>query len=123
MAAMHTPLDEAVAVAETRAEKGGTEYLARACGVSRQFLNRMRREYRDAGAPPRALRDHAPAIEAALGGAVTVEKLFPGVRWLRDEAGAVVGYTVALRPITCDAPAANDDTAPAQGEGPVEGAS
>ena len=97
MAPTMTPLDLAVSVADKLPDStGGTELLARACGVSRQFFNRMRREYRETGAPPRALRDHAPLIESALGGRVTVEHLYPEVRWIRNEAGAVTGYCVSI---------------------------
>lgn len=123
MAPAMTPLDRAVAIIDAMPDSpGGTELLAKVCGISRQFLNRMRREYRDTGRAPRALRDHAPAIEAAVDGQVPVEALYPAVNWMRDEQGGLIGYCVSLTGIRCSAPAANDDAAPADGAGSVEGA-
>lgn len=92
-----TPLDIAIDAAEALHGPGnGLAQVAAACGTSKQFIHKMRRIWRETGSPPRAMRDHAPAIEAACGGAVTVEALCPEVTWDRDESGRVVSYSVPV---------------------------
>lgn len=97
MRTMDTPLDQAVRAATGTAGVGnGVAVLAAACGVSKQFVGKMRRQWRARGEPPRALRDHAPAIERACGGAVKAEALYPHVRWERDAVGRIVRYSVPV---------------------------
>jgi len=111
------PLDAAIHAASVLGDGSGVARIARACGTSTQFIHNMRRQWRLAGRPPRAMRDHAPAIEAACGRAVTVEELMPDVTWRRDSAGAVVGYCVPVAPVGDFGAAANDDAPPAKGNG------
>lgn len=94
---MKTPLDLAIdAAADPDAGRSGAQVLADACGVSRQFINKMRRQWRDGGGPPRAMREHAPAIEQACRGTVQADALFPAVEWIRDSAGRIVEYRVPV---------------------------
>lgn len=74
----------------------GIAIIATACGTSRQFIHKMRRIWRTTGAPPRAMREHAPAIEAACGGAVRADELCPDVYWERDADGVIVRYSVPV---------------------------
>lgn len=97
MSAMITPLDSAIAAAARQAPgTSGITRIASACGTSKQFIGKMRRDWRLRGAPPRAMRRHAPAIERACNGAVTVEQLCPDVRWERDAQGGVTCYSVPV---------------------------
>lgn len=107
-----TPLDNAIAAAgRLNGQGSGISRIASACGTSKQFINKMRRHWRETGQPPRALREHAAAIERACGGAVRAEVLYPAVEFLRDDRGVVIGYTVAV--VATLQPAVND---PAQAE-------
>lgn len=94
---MKTPLDLAIdAAADPDSGRNGVQVVADACGVTRQFINKMQRQWRDAGLPPRAMRDHAPAIERACRGAVQADALFPAVEWVRDGDGRIVEYRVPV---------------------------
>lgn len=94
---MNTPLDRAIAAAGTiQGGLTGIAIIAAACGTSRQFIHKMRRIWRDTGAPPRAMREHAPAIELACGGTVRADELCPDVTWERDGAGVIVRYSVPV---------------------------
>lgn len=95
---MDTPLDRAIAAAsELHGNQTGIARIAAACGTSKQFIHKMRRSWRESGAPPRAMRDHAPAIEAACKGAVTADELCPDLMWDRDETGRITSYSVPVR--------------------------
>ena len=109
-----TPLERAIEAAAAVEDGSGIARIAAACSVSKQFIHKLRRLWKETGAPPRALRDHAPAIERACGGAVTADELVADVVWHRDARGAIVGYCVAVEPLAefGDAPAANDDIGP-----------
>ncbi|MCA0196629.1 MAG: helix-turn-helix domain-containing protein [Proteobacteria bacterium] len=94
-----TPLDEAIEAAAALPEiDSGIGHIAQACGTSRQFINKMRRQWRSTGVPPRALREYAPAIEHAVHGRVRADDLCPDVAWSRGEDGRVTHYTVPVRP-------------------------
>jgi hypothetical protein len=73
------------------------------CGVTRQFIQKMKRQWHECGSPPRALRDYAAQIEVACGSAVTAEELFPGVEWSRDSSGAVTHYCVPVSGLASNA--------------------
>jgi DNA-binding transcriptional regulator YdaS (Cro superfamily) len=93
-----TPLDQAIdAAGAQEGVDSGIGHIAQACGTSRQFINKMRRQWRQAGTPPRALREHAAAIELATSGAVRADDLCPDVTWARDEKGRVTHYAVPVR--------------------------
>lgn len=94
---MNTPIERAIAAAADQdSGLSGIARIASACGTSKQFINKMRRDWRLYGRPPRAMRRHAAAIEHACSGAVTVEELCPDVRWERDAAGVVTCYSVPV---------------------------
>ena len=114
-----TPLERAIEAAAAVEDGSGIARIAAACSVSKQFIHKLRRLWKETGAPPRALRDHAPAIERACGGAVTADELVADVVWHRDARGAIVGYCVAVAPLAefAEALAANDDIAPAEENG------
>lgn len=96
---MTTPLDKAIAAADQRGDgQSGIARIAQACGTSRQFIHKMRRVWRDTGLPPKALRAHAPVIEAACGGLVTAEDLCPDVDWRRDAEGRITHCVVSVAP-------------------------
>jgi|SRR5690606_5998641 len=96
---MDTPLDRAIEAAnQLQGDQTGIARIAAACGTSKQFINKMRRTCREAGAPPRAMRDHAPAIELACDGAVTADELCPDVVWERDSSGRITHYSVPVKP-------------------------
>ena len=111
------PLDAAIQAADKITDGGGVARIAQACGTSKQFIHNMRRQWRQAGRPPWAMRDHAPAIEMACGRAVTVEPLMPDVDWRRDDAGVVIGYCVPVAPLGDFGAAANDDAPPPERNG------
>ena len=93
-----TTLDLAIdAAAALEGVGSGIGHIAQACGTSRQFINKMRRQWRQTGSPPRALREHAAAIELATAGAVRADDLCPDVTWARDEQGQVTSYAVPVR--------------------------
>lgn len=92
-----TPLDNAIEAAGTLpGVDSGIAHIAQACGTSRQFVNKMRRQWRQSGAPPRALREYAPAIEQALDGLLRADELCPDVAWHRDAAGRITHYAVPV---------------------------
>lgn len=93
-----TPLDQAIdAAAALPGVDSGIGHIAQACGTSRQFINKMRRQWRHGGEPPRALREYAATIEAAVGGVVRADDLYPDVAWSRDQDGRVTHYTVPVQ--------------------------
>ncbi len=93
-----TPLDIAIEAAATLpGVESGIGHIARVCGTSRQFVNKMRRQWRATGAAPRALREYAPSIEAALGGRVRADDLCPDVAWHRDTDGRITHYAVPVQ--------------------------
>lgn len=93
-----TPLDQAIsAAAALPGVDSGIGHIATACGTSRQFINKMRRHWRETGAPPKALRDYAAIIEIATSGEVTADALYPAVTWERDHDGVVTHYVVPVR--------------------------
>ncbi len=94
---MKTPLDQAIEAANTlQGGLNGISRLATACGVTRQFIQKMRRQWRDKGEPPKALLDYAARIETACGGAVKADALYANVTWHRDANGAITHYSVAV---------------------------
>lgn len=99
-----TPLDRAIdAAAALEGVASGISHIAQACGTSRQFVNKMRRQWRETGIAPRALREHAPAIERALRGQMTADELCPDVAWHRDAGGAITHYAVPVQQENRDA--------------------
>lgn len=93
-----TPLDYAIeAAAALPGVESGIGHIARVCGTSRQFINKMRRQWRSTGTAPRALREYAPIIERALGGRVTADDLCPDVAWYRDKTGLITHYAVPVQ--------------------------
>lgn len=93
-------LDVAIdAAASGENRKDGLARIASACGVTKQFIHKMRREWTSAGRPPKALREYAACIELLTRGEVSAEDLYPGVQWLRDDSGAVTGYVVRVAPV------------------------
>lgn len=98
LAVNKTPLDLAIdAASALEGVDSGISHIAKACGTSRQFVNKMRRQWRDSGVAPRALREHAPGIERALAGQVTADELCPDVVWHRDAEGRITHYAVPVQ--------------------------
>lgn len=91
-----TPLDQAIDAAASQNAGKGIAHLATACGVSKQFIHKMRREWRTRGCPPKAMREYAARIESATSGVVQAEQLCPDVQWVRDTQGAITGYVVPV---------------------------
>lgn len=99
-----TPLDQAIEAANSLpGVESGIGLIAQACGTSRQFINKMRRQWRAAGEPPRALREHAASIEFALGGRIKADDLYPDVIWSRDASGRITHYIVPVKTRTSHA--------------------
>jgi len=96
---MDNPLDRAIAAASDPGRRiSGLQHVASVCGVKYQFIQKMRRIWRETGQPPAAMLSHAPGIEAACGGAVRADDLYPDVKWERDQVGQIVGYRVPVKP-------------------------
>lgn len=74
----------------------GIPAIALACGVTKQFIHKMRRQWQETGALPRAAREYAAAIEAACGGAVRADELVTDVIWRRNADGQITHYEVAI---------------------------
>ncbi|HYQ23964.1 hypothetical protein [Stenotrophomonas sp.] len=99
-----TPLDRAILICGTQSElarrvtgKPATGYVYhwRKNGVTEEVAIAIERAVTTAvGEDPAAA-----ARAAANGGGVTADELLPGVRWERDEAGAVVGYFKNVPPL------------------------
>ena len=94
---MFTALDKAVFLARSLSGPRKGQYrIADACGVSYQYIQRLRRDWRKTGNAPDALLEFAPAIENLLGGAIKADELYPAVDWLRNESGQITGYQVSI---------------------------